>query len=166
MPKVLIKNKTMELQIGQQAPDFTLYDTEKNKVTLSELKGNNVLLLFFPFAFTSVCTKELCSVRDTISLYNNANAKVFGISVDSLFTLGKFKEEQKLNFPLLSDFNKTVSRAYHSLDEQWNFEYAGVSKRASFIIDKNGTIQFAEILSNPGLLPDFEKINKTLESLG
>lgn len=155
----------MELQVGQQAPDFTLYDTEKNKVTLSELKGNNVLLLFFPFAFTSVCTKELCNVRDTISVYNNANAKVFGISVDSLFTLGKFKEEQKLNFPLLSDFNKDVSKAYNSLDEQWNFGYTGVSKRSSYVIDKNGVIQFAEILAHPGLLPDFEKINKTLESL-
>ena len=77
----------MCIQIGQAAPDFTLFDSDKNPVKLSEQKGNNVLLLFFPQAFTSVCTKELCAVRDNIALYNNANAKVFGISVDSVFTL-------------------------------------------------------------------------------
>ncbi|MGZ8558428.1 MAG: redoxin domain-containing protein, partial [Chitinophagaceae bacterium] len=90
----------MKIEIGRQAPDFTLYDTEKNKLSLSNLKGHNVLLLFFPQAFTSVCTKELCSVRDNISLYKNANATVLGISVDSVYTLAKFKEEQQYNFSL------------------------------------------------------------------
>lgn len=89
----------MQLTIGQAAPDFTLFDSDKNPVTLSALKGNNVLLLFFPQAFTSVCTKELCGVRDNIGLYSNSQAKVFGISVDSVFTLGKFKEDQGFNFP-------------------------------------------------------------------
>jgi peroxiredoxin len=105
----------MPIQPTQQAPDFSLFDTEKNKVSLADQKGSNVVLLFFPLAFTSTCTKELCSVRDNISLYNNANAKVFGISVDSLFTLGKYKAEQNLNFPLLSDFNKEASIAYDVL---------------------------------------------------
>src|SRR6201992_4531896 len=98
---------TNTIKVGQQAPDFTLYNSEKEKVTLSDLKGKNVLLLFFPQAFTGTCTKELCSTRDNIALYNQANAQVFGISVDSVFTLAKYKEEQHLNFPLLSDFNKT-----------------------------------------------------------
>ena len=101
----------MNIEAGQQAPDFSLYDSDKNKVTLSELKGHNVLLLFFPAAFTGTCTKELCSVRDNIGLYNNADAKVFGISVDMIYSLSKYKEEQKLNFSLLSDFNKEVSGA-------------------------------------------------------
>ena len=91
----------MSIQVGQAAPDFTLLDSDKNKVTLSEQKGQNVLLLFFPLAFTGVCTTELCNIRDNIAVYNNSNAKIFGISVDSPFTLGKFKEEQKLNFSLL-----------------------------------------------------------------
>src|SRR4030095_5366191 len=96
----------MKIEIGQQSPDFSLYDSDKKKVTLSHLNEQNVLLLFFPFAFTGTCTKELCSVRDNIALYNSANAQVFGISVDSIYTLAKYKEEQGLNFPLLSDFNK------------------------------------------------------------
>ena len=111
----------MSIAIGQTAPDFTLYDSEKNKVTLSELKGQPVLLLFFPLAFTSVCTKELCSVRDNIGLYTTVNAKVFGISVDALQTLAKFKEDQHLNFTLLSDFNKEASRAYGSIYELFGF---------------------------------------------
>ena len=155
----------MELQIGQQAPDFTLYDTGKNKVTLSELKGNNVLLLFFPFAFTSVCTAELCNVRDNISLYNNSNAQVLGISVDSLYVLAKYKEEQNLNFPLLSDFNKEISKAYGSLYENFVFDMQGVSKRSAFVVDKEGVIRYAEVLENAGEQPNFEAINQTLQTL-
>lgn len=153
------------LSIGQQAPGFALYDSDKQKVDLADLKGKNVLLLFFPLAFTSVCTKELCSVRDNISLYNNMNAEVFGISVDSMHSLNKFKEEQGLNFRLLSDFNKDVSRAYGSIYEQWGFDMKGVSKRSAFVIDKDGVIRYAEVLDNAGEIPDFEKINQTLASL-
>src|ERR1700743_308209 len=103
------------IQVGQQAPDFTLYDSDKQKVSLSDYKGKNVLLLFYPQAFTGTCTKELCSTRDNIALYDQANAQVFGISVDSIFTLAKYKEDQQLNFPLLSDFNKETATAYGSL---------------------------------------------------
>ena len=94
----------MSIQVGQKAPAFTLFNTEKQKVSLEEQQGKPVVLLFFPLAFTGVCTAELCNVRDNIALYNNTNAQVFGISVDSLFTLDKFSKEQNLNFPLLSDF--------------------------------------------------------------
>jgi len=155
----------MKIEPGQKAPDFTLYDSEKNQVTLSELKGQPVLLLFFPLAFTSTCTKELCSVRDTIGWYNNVHAKVFGISVDSLHTLAKYKAEQQLNFPLLSDFNKDVSASYGSLYEMFGFNMKGVSKRSAFVIDKDGIVQYAEVLENAGEVPDFDKIKEALTAL-
>lgn len=153
--------------ISQQAPDFTLYNSEKEKVNLSDFKGNkNVLLLFFPMAFTGVCTAELCAVRDDIARYNDANAQVLGISVDSVFTLEKFKEEQKYNFPLLSDFNKEVSVAYDSIYESFTpMMMKGVSKRAAFVIDKEGIIQYEEVLESAGDTPNFTAINDKLESL-
>jgi peroxiredoxin len=155
----------MSIQVGQAAPDFTLYDTEKNPVQLSAQKGNNVLLLFFPQSFTGVCTKELCSIRDNIALYNKANATVYGISVDSIFTLGKFKEEQNLNFTLLSDFNKEASTAYDCIYLDWILGMKGVSKRSAFIVDKNGTIQYAEVLESAGDIPNFDAINAKLNEL-
>ena len=156
----------MAIVLGQSAPDFSLFDSEKNKVTLSELKGKNVVLLFFPLAFTGVCTKELCSVRDNIAAYNDTNAQVLGISVDSLFVLDKFKQEQNLNFPLLSDFNKEAAKAFDVLYELFPaFEMQGVSKRAAFVVDKEGVIKYAEICATPGDLPDFAAIQSTLQSI-
>ncbi len=150
------------VETGKKAPEFSLYDTEKNKVSLSGQKGKNVLLLFFPLAFTSVCTQELCSVRDGITAFNNLNATVFGISVDSVFTLKKFKEEQQLNFELLSDFNKDVSKAYDSLYDTFSLEMKGVSKRAAFIIDQEGILRYKEILASAGDVPDFNEIKNAL----
>ena len=150
---------------GEAAPDFTLYASDKTQITLSELKGHNVLLLFFPLAFTSTCTKELCSVRDNIGWYNNANAKVFGISVDTLQTLAKYKEDQQLNFTLLSDFNKDVSKLYDTIYEMFGYNMKGVSKRSAFVIDKKGIIRYAEVLENAGLIPDFKAINIVLQQL-
>lgn len=150
------------IEVGQKAPDFSLYNTQKNKVSLADLKGKNVLLLFFPLAFTSVCTEELCSVRDGISSYNNFDATVLGISVDSSYTLKKFKEEQHLNFELLSDFNKDTSVAYDSLYSVFSMEMKGVSKRAAFVIDKEGIIRYKEVLENAGVVPNFIDILKTL----
>lgn len=153
----------MPVLIGQPAPAFSLYDTEKRLVTLEEHKGKTVLLLFFPLAFSSVCTKELCAVRDDISVYNEANATVFGISVDSFYVLKKFKEEQGLNFGLLSDFNKDASKAYDVLYESFgNLGMKGVSKRAAFVIDGAGIVQYAEICPSPADLPDFSKIQAVL----
>jgi peroxiredoxin len=155
----------MAIEVGQAAPDFTLFDSDKNPVTLSSLRGSNVLLLFFPQAFTGVCTKELCSIRDNIASYNSTNAKVFGISVDSVFTLKKFKEEQQYNFPLLSDFNKEVSSLYDTIYTDWILNMKGVSKRSAFVIDKEGIVRYAEVLDNAGEVPNFEKIQTTLSSL-
>ena len=153
------------IRIGQQAPDFTLYDSDKQIVSLNDYKGKNVVLLFYPQAFTGTCTKELCSTRDNIALYNQANAQVFGISVDSIFTLAKFKEEQHLNFPLLSDFNKTPSAAYGSLYDNFVFDMHGVSKRSAFVLDKEGVVRYAEVLEAATDLPDFTAIQKTLSEL-
>ena len=155
----------MSITIGQPAPDFTLYSSDKKKITLSEQKGQPVLLLFFPLAFTSVCTEELCTVRDNISWYNSVNAKVFGISVDALHTLARYKEEQQFNFTLLSDFNKEVSRAYDSIYELWAYDMKGVSKRSAFVIDKEGMVRYAEVLENADAIPDFNQIRAALNGL-
>ncbi len=161
------KINNMAISTGQQAPDFTLYSSDKEKITLSDLRGkSHVLLLFFPMAFTRVCTKELCSVRDSIGHYNNASVQVLGISVDSVFTLAKFKEEQQYNFPLLSDFNKEVSTLYGAIYESFgDMEMRGVSKRAAFLVDKNGVVQYAEVLEKAGEEPDFEAIDRQLATL-
>ena len=156
----------MSISIGLQAPDFTLFDSDKTSVTLSELKGKNVVLLFFPLAFTGVCTAELCNIRDNIAAYNSTNAVVLGISVDSLFTLDKFKKEQNLNFQLLSDFNKEASKAFDVLYETFPaFGMVGVSKRAAFVIDAEGAVKYSEVCPTPGDLPSFEAIQATLARL-
>ena len=155
----------MAIEIGQAAPGFMLYDSDKNKVNLDDYRGKNVLLLFFPLAFTSVCTAELCSVRDNIAAYNNADATVLGISVDSLYVLNKFKAEQRLNFPLLSDFNKEASTTYEVLYETFSYEMKGVSKRAAFVIDRNGIVKYAEVCPTPAAQPDFNTIQQVLNTL-
>jgi peroxiredoxin len=155
----------MSATVGSKAPAFALFDTEKKKVSLDDFKGQNLVILFFPMAFTSVCTAELCSVRDNLSTYNGLNTAVVGISVDSPFTLGKFKAEQQLNFPLLSDFNKEASQAFGAYYDTFVLELKGVSKRAAFVVDKDGTVRYAEVLESAGDLPNFGNIQQTLTSL-
>ncbi len=155
----------MPITVGQAAPDFTLFSSNKEKITLSDQEGRNVVLLFFPLAFTSVCTKELCSVKDQMQSFNRLQATVFAISVDSPQTLAKFREEQQLNFTLLSDFNKEVSRAYDALYDLFVMNMRGVSKRAAFVIDRTGILRHAEVLDDAGQLPDFQKIEATLAVL-
>lgn len=156
----------MKIEPGQGAPDFSLYDSARNKVTLTDCRGKKIVLLFFPFAFTSVCTKELCSVRDNIGDYEKLNAEVFGISVDSHYTLARYKQDQHLNFSLLSDFNKEVSAAYGTLYEKFGLEMKGVSKRSAFVIDQEGIVKYAEVLENASEMPDFSKIQAMLASIG
>ncbi len=153
------------LKIGDKAPDFKLFDSDKKEISLSDYKGKNVVVLFFPMAFTSVCTAELCTMRDDIAYYSGLGADVVAISVDSLFTLGKFKEDQRLNFPLLSDFNKDTSKAFGSYYEDFVFGMKGVSRRAAFVIDKEGVVRYAEVLESAGNLPNFEAVKSTLSSL-
>lgn len=150
------------IQVGQSAPDFTLFSSDKQDVSLSSFKGKKVLLLFFPQAFTGTCTQELCMMRDDIARYSNANAEVFGISVDSLFTLARFREENKLPFQLLSDFNKEVSQQYGAFYDEFVFGMKGVSKRAAFVVNEQGIITYAEVLEKASDLPNFEKVNAAL----
>ena len=155
----------MAIQIGQPAPDFTLRDEQKNKVTLSAQRGKNVVLLFYPLNFTSTCTKELCFMRDNLATYNNLNAQVYGISVDSLYSHDKFKKEQNLNFQLLSDFNKEVSTAYDTIYATFSNDMRGVSKRSAFVIDKEGIVRYAEVLENASEIPNFDAIQKCLKEI-
>lgn len=152
----------MPIKVGEKAPLFTLRNSATEEVSLSDYKEKNVVVLFFPLAFTGVCTTELCEIRDSIAEYNNMNAEVMAISVDSPFTLAKFKEEQGYNFPLLSDFNKEVSRAYGSLYEDFVLDMKGVSKRSAFVIDKEGTIKYVEVLENAADIPNFEAVKDVL----
>ena len=150
----------MALNVGQSAPNFTLKDSSGKGRTLQELRGEGkLLLLFFPLAFSSVCTDEMCSTRDNMKFYEELNVRVAGISVDSFFTLKVFKEQNNINFPLLSDFNKEVSEAYGALYDTF-FDMKGVSKRSAFLIDENGTVAYAEVLENAGDLPDFKAIHE------
>ena len=155
----------MPLNIGDTAPDFTLFNTEKQAINLSSYHGKNVVILFFPLAFTSTCTAELCGVRDDISNYGKMDAEVLAISVDSLFTLGKFKEEQGLNFNLLSDFNKTASQAYESLYDTFVLDMKGVSKRSAFLIDREGIVRYAEVLESAGDVPNLDALKEVLKTL-
>ena len=155
----------MALNKGDIAPIFTLKDSDLKDVSLSDYSGQNVLLLFFPLAFTGVCTEELCHMRDDLTKYENLNCQVLALSVDSPFTLGKFKAENEYNFPLLSDFNKEVSKLYGALYEEFVMGMKGVSKRAVFLVDKEGNIQYSEVLENAGNLPNFVALEEALNDL-
>jgi len=155
----------MTLSIGESAPEFTLFNDQKKEVNLTDFRGKIVVLLFFPQAFTGVCTAELCQMRDSLHDYNTMNAEILAVSVDSVFTLEKWKKDEGFNFNLLSDFNKHVSRAYGSLYEEWIFGMKGVSKRSAFVIDKGGIIRYAEVLENPGEMPNLQAVKDTVAFL-
>jgi len=156
----------MTLNTGEQAPDFSLKTKNAEglkDISLSDHKDKqSVVLLFFPFAFTSVCTEETCSVRDDLSSYAELNAQVYGISVDSPFAQEVMSEKQNLNFPLLSDFNKEVSKSYGVLYEDF-IGFAGVAKRSAFVVSKDGTILFSWSSDDPKQLPDFDAIKASLK---
>ena len=155
--------------VGKKAPLFTaaavLNGMEKKEISLTDYKGKNVVILFFPLAFTGVCTAELCNIRDNYNVYTSLNAEVIGISVDSLFVLEKFKNSENYNFDLLSDFNKTASKDYDTLYETFAFGMQGVSKRSAFVVDKNGILQYAEVLEDAGKQPNFDDIKACLEKI-
>lgn len=155
----------MSINIETPAPAFTLFNSEKQEVSLSQFLGKNVVLLFYPQAYTSVCTEELCMVRDNLRHYEALNAEILAISVDSVFTLDHWKQEQGYNFHMLSDFNKEVSRDYESIYETFAFGMKGVSKRAAFVIDAQGILKHKEILENAGELPNLDAIKSILAAL-
>lgn len=155
----------MKLSIGDKAPEFTLPSSDKEMINLSDYKGKNVVVLFFPLAFTGVCTAELCSVSGDLNAYAGLDAEVIGISVDSPFSLAHFKERENIDIMLLSDFNKEVSRAYGSLYEEFVFGMRGVSMRSAFIVDSDGKIRYHEVLENVENQPNFDAIKHKLEEL-
>jgi peroxiredoxin len=161
----------MALKVGDKAPDFTLKSKnltgEVKDVSLSNYKGKNLVILFFPQAFSGGCTKEACSVNDGLGNYGSLGADVIGISVDSVFTQEAWSKANNLNFPLLSDFNKKTIIDYGTRYDDGKFVYDmnGVSRRSAFVVDKDGIIRYAEILDDAGKQPDFNKINETLKSL-
>lgn len=149
---------------GQKAPDFKLVGTDLEPIQLSDYKGKNLILHFFPLAFTSVCTEQLCTANGEENDYASLNAKVVGVSVDSPFVLDKFSKENDLNFPLGSDFNRQVSKDYGVLFDGDFAGMTGFSMRSAFVIDGEGVVQYAETTDGKSL-PSFENIKNTLESL-
>ena len=155
----------MPLSVGATAPQFTLIDAERKPRSLSEFLGKKTVLAFYPGAFTGVCTKEMCSFRDSLAELNSIGAQVVGISVDSPFANSGFAAANKLNFPLLSDFNRDVSKKYAGLQ----VDFAGVkgyntSKRAVFVLDAKGVVKYAWVSDNPGVEPDYAAVRKALQS--
>ena len=154
----------MAVDVGSKAPDFTLMNQDREPVTLSGERGHPVVLAFFPAAFSGVCTKELCTFRDNLAKLNSAQAKVYGISVDTFFTLKAFQTDQKLTFPLLSDFNKDVIREYGTFNEDM-IGLKGIAKRSVFVIDRDGIVKYREVLDDARNEPDYQKVYDTLASL-
>jgi peroxiredoxin len=154
----------MSVDVGAPAPDFTLVDQDRQPVTLSAQRGTPVVLAFFPAAFSSVCTKELGTFRDSMARLNKAHAAVFGISVDTFFALKAFRDAQQLTFPLLSDFNKEVIQRYGVTNPDM-IGLHGVAKRAVFVIDGNGIVRHREVLEDARNEPDYGKVFEALKSL-
>lgn len=158
----------MALEVGVKAPDFTLYDASKTKRSLHEFAGKTVVLAFYPGAFTGVCDKEVCSLRDSMTRYNELNAEVLGISIDGFPALKEFTAKYNLNFTLLSDFNREVTNAYDVLfTGLGGVEGYTVANRAVYIVDKDGVIRYAWTAQpNPGVEPNYDEVIAAVESLG
>ncbi len=154
----------MALSVGTLAPDFTLPTKPGETITLSSLRGKQVVLLFYPAAFTGVCTKEMCTVAEDFSAYEALNAVPIAISVDTPWVVTKFAAESKATFPFASDFNKTVTRAYDVYRQNFAFGLEGVADRAVFVVGPDGVIKYAWVGENPGVFPDLDAVKNALKS--
>ena len=153
------------VKIGDRAPDFTLMDSEMKPRSLEEFLSKGVVIIaFFPFAFSPVCTKELCQYRDSLANFESLKTRIIGISIDSPFSLKAFAKENDLKFTLLSDFNKEVSGIYNVLHEEL-LGFKGVSKRSVFIVDEDSIIRYCWISEDPSKEPNYKEIQNKLESL-
>src|SRR5688572_31995126 len=151
--------------VGAKAPDFTLPNQDRESVTLSEtLKKGPVVLAFFPAAFSSVCQQEMCTFRDSMGELNKSSAQVLGVSTDTFFALKAWGDSQKLNFPLLSDFNKDVIRKYGVVNPDM-IGLKDIAKRAVFVIDRNGVVKHREVLDDARNEPNYEKVKESLAAL-
>ena len=155
----------MTADIGSKAPDFTLMNGDREQVKLSDQIGSgNIVLAFFPGAFSGTCTKEMCTLRDSMSQFGGLGAKVFGISTDTFFTLKAWGDQQKLGFPLLSDYNKDVIKAYDVVNPDM-IGLKNIAKRAVIVIDKGGVVRYREVLDDARNEPDYEKLRQSLTQL-
>jgi peroxiredoxin len=155
----------MPLAIGSKAPAFRLFNTERKEISSADFEGKILVINFFPAAFTGVCTAQLCSNRDELSFYNDLGATVIGISVDMPFSLKVFKEQNKINFDLLSDFNKRTIHEYEMYHCNFTCDIKGVAKRGVVVVDTNGTVAYAEETANPGTQVNFPALRTALEKL-
>lgn len=156
----------MAVQVGSQAPSFTLVDTDKKPRSLSEFRGKKLVLAFFPGAFTGTCTKEMCALRDSMTRLNELDAQVVGISVDSPFANKGFAEKNNLQFPLLSDYTRATIMAYGiELPNFSGLEGYTVAQRSVFVLDKDGVVRYAWVAENPGIEPNYEEVTKALSSI-
>ncbi len=157
---------TVQLQIGQKAPDFSLYDTSLKARSLSEFLGKKTVLAFFPGAFTSICTKEMCSFRDSMTNFNNMNAQVVAISVDPPFSIKAWAEQNKLQFPILSDFNRQAIRTYGVFHEDFiGMKGYTAAKRSVFVLDEKGIVRYKWVSENPGIEPPYDEVRKAVEQI-
>ncbi len=155
----------MSAAVGDRAPDFTLTNQDRTPVTLSEeLKKGPVVLAFFPAAFSGTCTKEMCTFRDSMSQLNGMSANVLGISTDTFFSLKAWADAERFTFPLLSDYNKTVINEYGVVNPDM-IGLKNIAKRATFVIDRSGTIRYREVLDDARNEPDYGKIRQALSAL-
>jgi glutaredoxin-dependent peroxiredoxin len=155
----------MALKIGDKAPEFKLHDTDRKERSLGEFKGKKTVLAFFPGAFTGVCTKELCALRDSLANFATMNAQVVAISVDSPFANNGFVAANKLTFPVLSDYTHTTIKSYDIV----HVGFAGLpgyvaAYRSVFVLDKSGIVKYLWVSENPGLEPPYEEVKKALAS--
>ena len=155
----------MALSVGTKAPDFTLFNTEKKEVSLKNFAEKPLIINFFPAAFTGFCTEQMCSNRDNLSLYNDLGVSVVGVSVDTPFTQGVFKAQNKINFDLLSDFNKVMIKDYDMFLPEFVLGLKGVAKRGVALIDSNGIVVYAEETASPGTQINFAALKDALASL-
>lgn len=153
----------MSVDVGAVAPDFTLVDQDRQPVTLSASRGRPVVLAFFPGAFSSTCTAELCTFRDGMSALNAVSAQVYGISVDTFFTLKAFRDSQGLTFPLLSDFNKEVIKLYEVVNPDM-IGLKNIAKRAVFVLDKAGVVRHRQVLEDARNEPNYDQVFKAVEA--
>ncbi len=156
----------MAVEVGQTAPEFSLFDSERNKRSLSEFKGKNVVLAFVPGAFTGVCTTEVCALRDQLEQFNSLNAQVLGISVDPPFSQKAWADANNLNFPMLSDYNRQAVNLYNvAWNDMAGLEGYTAANRAVFVLDKEGVVRYAWVAPAPTNEPDYDEIRQQLGQL-
>ena len=156
----------MSVEVGHKPPGFQLPDQDRKQRTLTDFLGKKTVLAFFPGAFTSVCTKEMCTFRDSMQVFNSLNAQVVGIGVNDPFTNKAFAEANKLQFPILSDYTRDTIRKFNVFHE----DFAGLkgyvaAKRSVFVLDSNGTVRYRWVSEDPGKQPDYEEVKKILAEI-